>query len=366
MKKFFSYITIVFAALLLTGCANNTIVVNNDEVIKFDGGSITKTDAYKQLITAASYDTTYKLLKSMLTQVDMQLLEKNTTYTSQIKEEEVNTQYADMIKQIGDQNQAFQTMTSQLGISITNEEEAKKAIRYTMLVQQCVLDRGSSEEEIAKAYEQRYGEKVSMKYIVMSDQKQASDLQQELVSGSIKLEDIVAQFTEFQKVQQEASAQGKQPTQTQFTFNTKYVIASVVGENEQSLTKKLGILKAEDEAVLFQRSSKDTWLAPMELQSSQSTGTEVAKQYVVINPYKYTDATKQLDDTVKAELKKEVAGSKLQNPNDIEKIMREYRKANGFEIKDAQLKKAFDAYEKTIDSPETGSQNGATTQQTAA
>lgn len=366
MKKIFSSITIVLVALSLAGCASNTVVVSNDEVIKFNGGSVTKTDAYKQLIAAATYDTTYTVVKSMLTQVDMQLLEKNETYTSKIKEEDVNTQYSDMVKQLGDQDKAFEAMSSQLGISIKSEEELKKAIRYTMLVQQCILERGASDTEVEKAYEQQYGEKVSMKYVVLADQAQASDLQKELVSGTVKLEDIITQFTEFQQAQQEATAQGQ--AQAQFTFNNKYAIASVVGENEQSLTKKLGILKAEDEKLLFERSSKDTWLAPMELQNSQNTGTQaVTKQYVVINPYKYTDATKQLDDTVKAELKKDVAGSKLQNPNDIEKIMRDYRKEHGFEISDTQLKKAFDAYQKSVDSPETtASQTGATTQQTAA
>lgn len=367
MKKFFSVMTLIFATFLLTGCATSSVNVSNDEVIKFNGGSVTKTDAYKQLVTTASYDTTHTLIKSMLTQVDMQLLEKNTTYTSNVPDDKVNTQYADMLKQIGEANKVFEMMTSQLGISITNEEEAKKAIRYTMLVEQCVLDKGASDEEIGKAYEQQYGEKVTMKYMVLADQNQASELQKELVSGTVKLEDVVAKFTEFQKAQQEASA-NQQQQQPQFIYNNKYTIAAVVGENEQSLTKKLGILKAEDEALLFQRSSKDTWLAPMEIQNSQNTSGQAAqKQYIILNPYKYEDASKQLDDTVKTEVKTAVAKSKLQNPSDVEKVMRDYRKANGFEITDPQLKKAFDAYEKSVDTPETAeSQNGATTQQTAA
>ncbi|MGL4662981.1 MAG: hypothetical protein ACRCV7_04815 [Culicoidibacterales bacterium] len=365
MKKIFSYTIVVFAALLLTGCASNAVSVSNDEVVKFNGGAITKTDAYNQLVATASYDTTFKVLRGLLTQVDAQLLEKDSTYTAKIKDEDINNQYNDFVKQAGDAEKAYAEMTQQIGQTITNEAEAKKALRYMALVKECVLDRGASDSEIEKAYELKYGEKVAAKYILLADKNQASELQKELVTGNVKVEDIVSQFTAFQEAQQKSQAAQSQ-AQPKFTFSNKYTISAVVGENEQSITKKLGIFKAEDEALLFQRSSKDTWLAPIELQNPQSGTTQAAKQYILLNPYKYSDATKQIDDSVKAEMKSEVSKSKLQSSKDVEKVLREYRKSKGFEIYDSQLKKAFDAYEKTIDAPETGASQDGATQQTAA
>lgn len=352
MKKLFSYITITMAALLLTGCMSNTVSVSNDEAIKFNGGSITKTDTYKQMITTASYDTSYALIKALLTQVDMQLLEKDTAYVEKVKEEDVTKQYDEIVKQAGDANKAFTAMTQQLGLSIKNEEEAKRAIRYTLLVEQCVIEKGSTDKELEKAYEQQYGEKVSVKYAILPDQKQAEDLQKELVAGSVKIEDIVTQYNAFQTGLQ--NAQTQQAQQAKFVYNNKYTISTVDGENGETLSKKTGILKDADEATLFQRSSKDVWLAPMEMQSQNTQASQTTtKQYLIVNPIQYTDATKAFDDTIKSELKKSLSTTKLQDPKEVEKVMREYRKSKGFEINDAQLKKIFDAYQKSIDTPST-------------
>lgn len=356
MKKFFSYITIVFAALLLTGCANNTVAVSNDEVIKFDGGAVNKTEAYSQLIATAGYDTTFTLVKSILTQVDMQLLEKDTALVAKVKEETVNKQYDELMSQAGgDTTKAFQAMTQQFGVSVTNEQEAKRFIRYTQLVEQRVIEKGSSDSEVEKMYEQKYGEKVSVKYALMNDQSQAAELQKELSAGTIKLEDIVTKYTEFQQSQQQAAQQqAQQPT---FKFNDKYTISAVIGENENALAKKTGVFKSDDEAVLFQHSNKDTWLPVMELQNTEATNqTNAPKQYLVVSPYKYADATKSFDDAVKEEVKSDLSKSKLQDAKEVEKIMRDYRKEKGFEITDSQLKKAFDAYQKSIDTPTTSTQ----------
>lgn len=364
MKKFFSYIIVVFTAVLLTGCASNTITVNNDEVIKFNGGAITKSDAYNQMITTAGYDTTFTLVKGMLVQVDMQLLEKEESYKSKIKEEDIQKQYDDIVKQAEGVEKAFSAIASQLGISVTNEQEAKNAIRYTMLVQQAVIDKGSTDKELESAYEQQYGEKVYAKYAIFSDKTQADAFQKELVSGSIKIEDVVSQYTAHQQAQQQqsASAQEQQQVATAFVYNTKYTIDAVAAENTQAIPKKAGSFKEEDENILFNRSSKDVWLAPFEFEVTQSQSANDATpktvKYAILMPYKYEDATKQLDDAVKAELKEGLANSKLQDPKEIEKIMREYRKAKGFEIQDAQLKKAFDAYQTSIDTPSTSNQSG--------
>lgn len=352
MKKIFSYAIVMLSVLLLAGCSNQ-VVVNDKQVLKFDGGSVSKTEAYNQMIATANYDKTYKLVKTLLTKVDMQLLAKDTNYTSKVNEEKVNQQYTKLVEQLGGADKLFTAMTQQLIISVTNEQEAKNAIRYQLLVEQAVSDRAIKEEDIQKAYEQQYGEKMGMRYIVMEDKGKASELQKELADGTVKIEDLVAQYNEFMKVNQQAQTQGQ--TAPKFTFKDKYVISTTQSDNESPVVRKLGLFNAEDENKLFNRENKDKWMGPIEL-LNPSGSTSTTKQYLVAQPYQYVDAAKKYDE-VKEEIRSTITQTKLQSANEIEKVLREYRKEKGFEITDPELKKAFDLYEKSVDTPET-KQNG--------
>lgn len=347
MKKIFSYGIVLLSAILLAGCTNN-VEVSKDEVVKFNGGSITKTEAYNQMITTANYDKTYTLVKAILTKVDMQLLAKDATYTSKIKDEDVTKEYNDIVTKFKTPEETFKLMTKQFGVSVTNEEEAKNIVRFKQLSEQLIIEKGSSDEDVTKAYEQQDGEKVHMRFLILDDKSKAEELQKELVAGTVKFEDIEAQLKEFQKTQQVQQAQGVQAPK--FTFKDKYPILAADNTGNQPLFKKTGVFKSEDENTIFNRANKDVWIAPLELQS-KSPQAEKQHQYIITNPSQYVDATKQLDDNLKAEIKKTIAATKLQSASEIEKVMREYRKSKGFEIYDEQLKKAFDGYEKSVDTP---------------
>lgn len=352
MKKIFSYAIVMLSVLLLAGCSNQ-VVVNDKQVLKYDGGSINKTEAYNQMIATASYDKTYKTVKALLVKVDMQLLAKDTNYTSKVSEETVNQQYTKLVEQLGGTDKLFTAMTQQLVVSVTNEQEAKNAIRYQLLVEQVVNERAIKEADIEKAYEQQYGEKMGMRYVVMADKDKAVELQKELVAGTVKIEDLVAQYDEFMKVNQQTQAQGQ--AAPKFTFKDKYVISTTKSDNENPLVRKLGLFSADDENKLFNRENKDKWIDPIELLNPTDSAS-ATKQYLIAQPYQFVDATKKYDEA-KTEIRSTLTQTKLQSANEIEKVLRDYRKEKGFEITDPELKKAFDLYEKSVDTPET-KQNG--------
>lgn len=352
MKKIFSYgIVVLLSALLLTGCTNG-ITVNNNEIVKFDGGTITKTESYNQMITTASYDKNFKLVKSILTKVDMQLLSKEGKYTAKLNEEAITKEMKEIISKSGEKpEEAFKKISQETGITVANEDEVKNLIRYQHLINELVIDKGPSDDDINKYYEQRYGEKVGFQFIGMNDKAKAEELQKELVTGTVKIEEIQQQLAEF-KSKQQTQAPGQQ--QAEFVFKEKYTILTVQDTGDKPLFKKTGLFKDEDEANLFDRKNKDVWMAPIELQNKQqdtASKTDTKKQYLITKPSQYKDAEKQLNDALKAEIKSEIGKQKLSDPTEVEKVMREYRKSKGFEIHDEQLKKAFDAYEKTIDTP---------------
>lgn len=346
MKKIFSCVIIILAALLLAGCSSK-VTVSDAQVLKFDGGSINKTEAYNQMITTARYDKTYKLVKTLLTKVDMQLLAKDSTYTSKVSDENVNKQYTTLVEQLGGADKLFSAMTQQLGVSVTNEQEAKNAIRYQLLVEQLVNEKAIKEEDIQKAYEQQYGERILMRYVLMEDKDKAAELQKELVAGSVKIEDLAAQYDEFMKVNAQVQGQVAQ----KFTFKDKYIISTTKSDNDSQVVRKLGLFTQADEEKIFNRENKDKWLEPIELLNPAESKV-TTKQYLISQPYQYVAAKKQYEES-KAEVRMALTQKKLQSANEIEKVLRNYRKEKEFEITDPELKKAFDLYEKSVDTPET-------------
>lgn len=336
-------------AVLLTGCASN-VVVNNDELLKFDGGSITKTEAYQQMIATAKYDTSFSFVKRILTEVDMQLLAKDATYTGKVSEENITKEYNEFVTNSGGADKAFEAITQQTGIKVTKEEEAKKLIRHQRLVESVVLDLGVKEDEILSAYAQQYGEKINANFISVADKAQAIALKTELSNGTIKLDTLKEEFKKFSEAQQSATQKG-----TKFVYN-QYTIEGIGDTAQQSITRKMGVFSDEDEAKLFDQQNNEKWLDPFQLKT-QNAQSGQAQPYFVMMPYGYQAPQKALDDTVKLEIRTLLGQNKLQDAKNVEKVMREYRKSKGFEIKDAHLKEAFDAYEVNVDTEEKSAQS---------
>lgn len=338
MKKILLFTTVCVTSItLFSGCSAQVNVQNNSTLATFDGGDISQQESYDRLISTAKYDENFVLIKQMLATVDYDLLDSK--YHGRFDDKTIADKLKAGEKTAGSKDVLYKQLAETTNLIVTDEASATKAERYLQYIQTYITEEYVKETDVTEAYNQQYGEKLKLKVLIGKDKAQMTELANEINNGKYKIDDIINEFTKASKADQ---------TIENIKFDGKYDVA---GEDVTSgFPKSSGVFTDEDEKKIFDAANINKALAPIEQKNAQTS------TYLLVYPYELVAATQKLDDTLKTTLRGQIAQQKMGTAKDLEIALREYRVANGFEIKDPKLKEAFEAYEAYVDTPEQQSQ----------
>ncbi|MBD1379277.1 peptidylprolyl isomerase [Metabacillus arenae] len=165
MKKWVIFFGISVGVLSLSACNPG---VNSEEIIvQSQAGEITKDEFYSQLKTQAGD----QVLKQM---IDTMLLEKKY----KVSDKEIDAKIKDYEKQFGGKESLDQALEQK---GIKGENEFEKMIKQELLFEKAATDGVKvSEEEIKKAFDEKYKEEIKASHILVKDEKTATEVKAKL------------------------------------------------------------------------------------------------------------------------------------------------------------------------------------------
>lgn len=165
MKKWLVNFGVVAGLLSLTACNSGA-----DTIVESKSGDITKEEFYNELKVQGGD----KVLKQM---VETMLLEKEYKVT----DKEIDAKVNDYKKQFGGE-EGLQQALQENGIG--DEQAFRKLVERELLAQKAATDGVEvSEEELKKAFEDKYKEEVKASHILVTDEEAAKEVKERADKG---------------------------------------------------------------------------------------------------------------------------------------------------------------------------------------
>ncbi|WP_141432703.1 peptidylprolyl isomerase [Bacillus sp. 03113] len=166
MKKWMIHLGLAAGVFSLSACS----VMTSDTIVQSKAGEITQDEFYNELKAQAGD----KILKQM---IETMLLEKEYKVTDQ----EIDSKINEYKKQSGGED-GFKQVLLQNGIN--GESELKKLVKHDLLAEKAATDGVKvTEDEVKKAFEEKYKEEVKASHILVKDEQTANEVKARLDKG---------------------------------------------------------------------------------------------------------------------------------------------------------------------------------------
>ncbi|MGE8205130.1 peptidylprolyl isomerase [Heyndrickxia sp. NPDC080065] len=282
MKKWVLSLSLAAGVLGLAACSSN----GSDVVVKTKAGNVTKDELYEAMKD--------KVGDQVLQQI---VFEKVLSDKYKVSDKEVDKQVNDAKKQLGDQ---FETALQQYGYA--NEKDFRNTIKVGLLQQKAASkDLKITDKDIKDYYDNNIKPDIQASHILVADEKTAKEIEAKLKKGE--------NFADLAKKYSTDTGSAKKGGELGW-FNT-------------------GKMLPEFEAAAYKLKVNEI---------SEPVQTQYGYHIIKLTGEK---DKAPLDDKMKKEIKEKITAEKVNQPKVAEVMKKEIKDAK-LDIKDKDLKKAFD------------------------